>query len=305
MLTKGTEVVIAGGTGLIGSHMRRHLSELDVTTRILTRNKRLWSGPGYIPWNPELDELDERELSTCQVIINLAGAGIAEYRWTSAYKKRLIDSRVQSNLCLARALDQLTDPPILLSASAIGYYGYRHGNTPFHETDAPVRGDFSQQVVTHWESAIAKAGAKAQRHVMVRIGIVLAHDGGALKEMEKGFRFGVGTYFCPGHQVYSWIHIDDLCRMMIHFINETSLSGTFNATAPRPVTALELAEKIGTSKFGRKRLIGIPEWMARLLLGDRYQLLTGGNFVSSQKVEKTGFTFAYPSIGDAVSNLTT
>jgi uncharacterized protein (TIGR01777 family) len=296
-------IIIAGGTGLIGSRLREKLNQLGYRVSILTRNSSLSGKPGYIDWNPGQLTVDTAALSDSTAIVNLAGAGVMDHAWTDAYKKKILQSRIDTNLCLRQAMKGMTVKPILISASAIGYYGFGRPDEVFYEDSSAKSGDYLQEVTMKWEDAANRAAEFSRRHATFRIGIVLSADGGALTEMQKGFKLGVGSYFGSGEQVYSWIHIDDLCQMMIVAIQQEHVRGTFNAVAPKPVTAQTFASEIAQLKYGSSRLIPVPAFMAKLALGERHTVLTEGAHVSSNKIEKSGFEFQYRDIQTALSNI--
>jgi len=296
-------IVIAGGTGLIGTRLSEILKKTGYEIKILTRNEDLSNDSRYVNWKPKQNQLDYTAIENCHAIINLAGAGIADQKWTSEYKKIVISSRVDSNNTLASAMEKMTNKPIYISASAIGYYGYHSGESAFEEDDQPGQGDFLQEVSNAWERASSAAGEHASRHATVRIGIVLAKEGGALQEMLRGFHLGIGSYFSPGDQIYSWIDLDDLCGIFMHLLENDQLKGIYNGVAPNPVSAKKLAGTIANKKYGRSLLMPVPKFASNLILGEQQQMLTGSCAVSSQKIQEAGFRFIYRKIEKSIDHL--
>ena len=296
-------IVIAGGTGLVGSRLVELLEAKGYTTTILTRDSKKSKLAGFMQWSPSESQLDLDNIEQPQAVVNLAGAGVMDHAWTDSYKKTIIQSRVDSNRCLGEAMASLKSKPVYVSASAIGYYGYRESNEAFHEDDTPTKGDFLQEVTKEWEAAGVQAGQQASRHVIVRIGIVMSAQGGALQEMEKGFVAGIGSYFSPGNQMYSWIHIDDLCGIIIHAIEQEVVDGVYNGVAPNPVVAKALAGSIAEAKYGKVRLLPVPKFASKLALGQRQKILTGSCKVSADKILRSGFKFHYPTIDSAMSDI--
>ena len=301
MKDTGHNILVAGGTGLIGQRLYQILTDAGNHVHILTRNKNKSTLDNFHHWDPEKGMIHLDKLPDIHVIINLAGAGVMDKPWTNAYKKEILNSRLNATRCLHQVVDVQSTKPMVIAASAIGYYGYDNGE--FEEHSSPAPGDFLQDVTQKWEAATADLALHAARLACIRIGIVLSGSGGALTEMLKGFKFGFGSYFSPGDQYYSWIHIDDLCSLILHIIQNKDLSGTYNGVAPEPVTAKDMTSIIARKKFGTDRLIAVPLFASKLLLGERHTLLTGSCKVSSKKIEQTGFTFRYPTLSQAIDNI--
>ncbi len=303
MKSNQIRILIAGGTGLVGSRLQNQITREEGKVTIMTRNKKLVEQDDHIYWDPEKGIVEDADFSDVQAIINLAGAGVMSHAWTDEYKKLILKSRTDATRCIGELIAKMEQAPVLISSSAIGYYGYASENVVFHENDRPHEGDYLQTVTIAWEKSAALAAKKAARHVILRIGIVLASEGGALAEMRKGCNAGFGSYFNPGNQIYSWIHIDDLCRMIRRMMVDEQYSGVYNAVSPDPVTARDLTAKICTIAHGHHRVLPVPIWTARMILGARHTLLTGSCRVSSQKIEKAGFSFNYPILDQALSEL--
>ncbi len=293
------KIVIAGGTGLIGSSLKKVLMSNGHEVFILTRNPSYHDKNGYIIWNPYDAQKGDIDLTGIDVVINLAGASIIAKKWTSTYRTELIQSRTLPNDSLARSMKMMSHPPVYISASAIGIYG-----PDIKSSVNESRGEnFVQTICKAWEEAASNAALQAGRHCLLRIGIVLADSGGAFKKINDGFKFGLGAYFAPGDQIYSWIHIDDVCNLINFIIENDNISGVIDAVAPHPVTARKLARVIGKARFNNFLLFPLPKLFAKLLLGDRQQLLTDSIKVLPGTALENGYTFTYNEIESAVENL--
>lgn len=291
-------VVVAGGTGLIGTRLLSMLEEQGYTVRILTRQPKR---PEQYAWSPSTNTIDEKALVDADYIINLAGAGIAEGRWTDSRKRELIDSRVQSAETIRMALDRMKHRPLAyISASAIGYYG-NTGEQACLETDQPVDDSFMPRCCDAWEAAAIRTGALAKRTAILRIGIVLAKEGGALKEIARPLYAGLGAYFDDGKAWWSWIHRDDMCRMLIWAMKNEAVSGVFNGVAPNAIRNYDLV-KATAKAMGRSGaiLLPTPAFALRLALGEMSAVVLNSNLVSSEKVQKAGFQFTFDTIDTAL-----
>lgn len=295
------KILIAGGSGLVGQRLVQIANKNGWSAHVLSRKKET-TIENWHHWDPASKTLDI-DLSKFEAIVNLAGAGVMDKPWSSSYKKTIIQSRVQSAETIGDALRSVKNPPMLVNASAIGWYGYTDNKTTsFTEETPPANGDFLQEVCKQWENAAFHAGKHAEQCIILRIGIVLSSKGGALQEMLRGFKLGFGSYFSPGDQRYSWIHIDDLCHLIL-FVIKHRLSGVFNGVAPNPVSARAMADIMAMNKYGRSTLIPVPEFASKLMLGKRHNMLTGNCPVTSKKIQDEGFNFLYPEIDSALKNL--
>ncbi|MEK7258079.1 MAG: TIGR01777 family oxidoreductase [Bacteroidota bacterium] len=296
-------VLIAGGTGLIGSRLSRMLQEQGYQVLHLSRRKNPNAEFPAYSWDVEKGIVDEEAVQKADFIINLAGAGIAEKRWTESRKKLIIDSRVQSALLLKNSLAKKTSPlKAYLSASAIGYYGNR-GEEWLRENDPPGKKGFLSESVQAWENSIRQVEATGVRTVAFRIGVVLSTQGGALKEMLLSFKFFVGTYFGNGRQWYSWIHIEDLCRMFIEAIENERFAGIYNAVAPQPERNKDFVLAIKKALKKPALVLPAPAFALRLALGEMADAVLGGSKVSSEKVRQAGFQFQFPELQPALEDV--
>ncbi len=290
-------ILIAGGTGLIGRRLSAMLFEKGYAVRLLSRSPR---GERQYRWDTDAGFVDEKALEGVDAVINLAGAGIADKRWTPARKHLLIESRVRSaNTLLAAFLRTGRKPAVYLSASAIGYYG-NSGEEWMTETDVPRGTGFMVDCCRQWENAAAAVAQAGIRTAILRIGIVLALEGGALPEFVKPLYLGVGGYFAEGKSWYSWIHLDDVCRMFIWALENEEVTGVYNAVAPRPARNRELVAAIAKAMHRRAIFVPAPTFAMRFALGELSAAILNSNRISAEKAMKAGFEFQYPELEAAL-----
>lgn len=292
-------IVIAGGTGLLGSALAGALGADGYTVTILTRHPRR---PGDVRWMPEsADASWTSAIDGAAAVINLAGESIAGGRWTAARKAAILESRLQATGALVRAIAAVgTPPPVFISASAVGYYGVR-GDDPVTE-DTPPGSDFLAHVCRQWEAAAQRAPTSA-RLVLLRTGMVLARDGGALPQLAMPFRFFAGGPAGSGRQVMSWVHIDDWLAVVRWSLATTTVAGPVNVTAPMPVTNTEFAATLGRV-LGRPSFLPAPAFALRLALGEMADaLVLGGQRVLPAVAQREGFRFRYPALEPALRHL--
>ncbi len=293
-------VLIAGGTGLIGARLAEIFQEKGYVVRILTRRPK---GPGQFGWDPLSGQIDDRAVLGADVVINLTGAGIADRRWTPARKKLLVDSRVESTRVLRDSFQRLGQQPrAYLSASAIGYYG-NSGEAWVDETSAPAGNGFLVQCCAAWEQAVETIGAMGIRTVVLRTGIVLEPSGGALRELLKPLYFGIGAYFADGRAWYSWLHIDDICRMYLWAAETPAAEGIFNAVAPQPARNKELVQAVAKARRQWAIFVPAPAFALRLLFGEMADTILFSNRVAADRIIREGFHFQYPDLDSALAQL--
>lgn len=293
---------IAGGTGLVGHHLVNTLDHNIYDIYLLSRSKgkKNRNGVTYICWDPALSHIDDAPEP--DHIINLAGAGIADARWTNARKQELVDSRIDSALTIQKYLQKNQwQPKTYISASAVGYYGDR-GAEVLTETSTPGK-EFMSDCCVQWESAANQAGVLAERCVILRIGIVLSTLGGALPKMLMTKSVGIFNYFGNGKQYYPWIHIDDLCRMMVFALKNDDMKGVYNAIAPEQITNKNMMLSIKTALDTPGILMPAPAFGLQLLLGEMAHVVLNSNRVSALKIISSGFTFRFEEVGYAVSDV--
>lgn len=293
-------VLLAGGSGLIGSRLAAMLLEKGYSIRILSRSPK---GQGQFLWDPAAGTIDNAALQNVDCVINLAGTGIADRRWTKARKRRLIESRVQTARTLRNAFERTgLRPRAFLSSSAIGFYG-NSGERRMTEAGPPVDNSFMVKCCRQWEAAADEVAALGIRTVKLRIGIVLTREGGALAEFVKPLRFGVGGYFADGQAWYSWIHLDDVCRLFIWAMENPAVEGVFNAVAPHPVRNKELLKAIARAMHQPAIFVPAPAFAMRLVLGEMAAVVLNSNRIASEKVVQAGFHFQYPDLKGALEQI--
>ncbi len=283
-------VLIAGSSGFIGSAL---VSELTSHGHEVTRLVRSTSDPNVhgILWNPATAEIDREQLHGIEAIVNLAGAPIAK-RWSKSSKGRILDSRVQATELLADVISRLDPAPyVLVSGSAVGYYGYDRGDCELTESASNGTG-FLADVTRAWESATEPASLAGVRVVLARTGIVLAPSGGALRKMLPLFRARAGGRLGSGEQYMSWITLRDQVRAIRHLIENQTISGPVNLTAPCPVTNREFTEALAQA-LGRRAVVPAPALGLRLALGREMadEMLLGGQRVVPSVLADSGFEF--------------
>jgi len=289
-------IVISGGSGLVGQHlMRYYFSKHEV--KILTTNSNLVSEK-YSYWDTVDEIIDKDVIDEADVIINLAGVPISK-RWTTSYKRKIIQSRENATKVLVRSCNRSQKAKHFISASAIGYYG----SSPYlRKEDSNPSFDFLGRVCSKWENEVTKLNGKHSYNIL-RIGLVLSRDGGALQEMLKQFKKGLGSVLGTGKQMVSWIHIDDLCQMIVFLINLRINKEVYNAVSPIPVNNEELTKKIAKTFKLLNIMPAVPTFVLNLMFGEMSHLLLDSSFISSKKIEDAGFYFKYPELGPALRSL--
>lgn len=295
-------ILITGASGLIGSRLTELLTEQGHTVAHLSRS--VTKGPvKTFLWNPDRFTMDPEALKGVDAVVHLAGAGVAEKRWTNERKKEILESRTRSAALLFEELNRNGgDVKTFISASGMNYYGMTDSDRYFVESDPPGN-DFLAEVCKQWEQEADKVETLSVRVVKVRIGVVLAPKGGALESMSKPIRWGIGSPLGSGDQIISWIHIDDLCRLLIKSIEDGTMQGAYNAVTPFPVTNRELTKMIAHKMKKPLFLPAVPEFVLRLVLGEMADIVLKGGKLSTKKVTQTGFRFQFERIEDALDNL--
>ena len=309
-------VLITGGTGMLGTALTMALLQKGYDVIILTRNgtKQPFKSPhlSYAEWDINHQSIDTTAIIKADYIIHLAGAGVFEKRWSKERKQEIIDSRVKSSELLIKSLQKTRNKvKAVICASAIGWYGSsevvnsspRHGEKMFYEED-PSASDFLGTTCLQWEQSIGRMKELEKRLVIFRQGIVLSREGGALKEFISPLRFGIATVLGNGMQVLSWIHIDDLVRLYINAIEEESWNGVYNAVSPVPVTNKQLVIALARARNGNRYLsIHVPSFLLRMILGEKSIEILKSARVSSDKLQRAGFKFHYPTIEMAMKQM--
>lgn len=294
-------ILITGGSGLIGKHLTALLQQEGYHVAHLSRKKRN-TGVTTYQWNPDKGEIEDASIAHADFIIHLAGANVGEHRWTNKYKAEILRSRTQSAALLYAALERTSNKvQALISASAIGYYGNR-GDDWLHE-DAPPANDFLGTTCVAWEAAVNRIKVLNKRVVILRTGIVLAREGGALPPLVQPVKFGVAPIFGTGEQYYPWIHIEDLCRMYLHAVSNNSMHGVYNAVAPTPERYMVLMNTIAKVMNRKKLNIPVPMFALEIVMGEFVQSLAMSTRCSADRMVGSGFVFQYLGLEDALRKL--
>jgi uncharacterized protein (TIGR01777 family) len=292
-------ILISGSTGLIGSAFIRSASAAKHTPVPLVRKRGITSS---VYWDPESGTIDSAALEGIEAVVHLAGESIAARRWTDVQKKRILDSRVKGTELLASALARMNPRPrVMISSSAIGYYG-DCGDRRLTES-SPPGSDFLANVCREWERATAAASDAGIRVVLLRTGIVLAKEGGALAKMVTPFKLGVGGRIGSGAQYMSWIDLEDEVQVILHCIRNDSLQGPVNSAAPAAVTNAEFTKTLGRT-LSRPALFPLPAFAARIMFGEMADAL----LLSSQRVEPAkllarGYAFRHTNLEETLQRI--
>ena len=290
---------MAGGSGFLGQKLAVRLQSAGHQAITLTRKP---AGPGQIQWNPDGTAAGlAGHLDGVDAVVNLAGENLADKRWSTARKTALRDSRVLSTRTLGRAIAECAKPPrVFISASGVGYYGAR-GAEPVDET-ASAGSDFLAQLCQEWEKEARAAESSATRVVIVRSGLVLDRDQGALAKMLLPFKLGLGATLGSGEQYMPWIHVDDWTELVTWLIDNDRATGAFNAAAPEPVTNRTFTRTLGRV-LGRPAFFVAPAFVLQLALGELALVLLTGQRAVPARAEQQGFRFSYQSLEPALRSL--
>ncbi len=295
------KIAVSGSTGLIGTALIKNLkSQGHDIVRIARPGGSYPPGEEVMLMDHKTRSIDQKKLDECDIVIHLAGAGIADKRWTDDYKSEILLSRVESTKFLSEALAVSTTPPkLFICASAIGYYGNADADVTFDENSSAGRG-FLADVCHQWEAATQTASERGIRVVNLRISAVLSRKGGAIAKMWMPFIMGVGGKLGDGKQMFSWIALDEIPRIIDYIIENELLMGPVNATAPNPVSNAEFTKVFG-SVIKRPTIFPVPAFGARLLFGEMADaMLLSGSRVVPKKLLDAGYTFKYGELGPAL-----
>lgn len=300
-------ILIAGGSGLIGTSLSELLVQEGYKVIVLSRtSQEAHDGICYSLWDVQTQNYDPGAFAQADVIIHLAGANIAEKRWTEKRKKEIRDSRVQSSALIKKALSETPNQvKTVIAASAIGWYGRDHKKSPvpFTENDQPAAG-FLGETCRVWEESIEPVKELGKRLVKFRTGIVVSNTGGAIEAFKKPLRFGIAAILGSGKQMISWIHINDLCRLYLEAVRNQKLDGIYNAVAPEPCSnrrlTLELAKRIRGTGF---LAVHVPSFIIQMVVGEMSMEVLKSTTVSSKKLQQAGFQFQFPTIAAAMRAL--
>jgi uncharacterized protein (TIGR01777 family) len=298
-------VVITGGTGMIGTALSSLLESKGYKIIILSRKKHASRGNvSYAGWDVNKSFIDANAVCSADHIVHLAGAGIADKRWTEKRKKEIVDSRVNSSKLIVRTLtENQNNVKTVVSASGIGWYGPDvKGKKAFVESDPPAS-DFLGNVCVAWEQGISPVEAMGKRLVILRTAPVLATQGGAFKEFVNPMNFGIAPILSSGKQVMSWIHIDDICRLYLAAIEMKNLSGVYNAAAPETITNKELILRTARARKRPFIPIHVPEFVLKIMVGELRVEVLKSTTVDDSKIRSAGYNFIFPTVDAALNDL--
>lgn len=279
------KIAMTGATGFVGQHLDRALKERGHEVIPIGRQD-------FPKGSTHLASL----LEGCDAVIHLAGAPISR-RWTAAYKRELISSRVDTTELIVEAMKLLEEPPrTLISTSGIGAFDTRGRYT---ESNEPNASDFLGRLSRDWEAAAREAEALGVRVIIFRFAVVLGQDGGMMKQVLTPFRLGLGGPIGNGRQNFSWIHIDDLVAAELHALEHEGMSGVYHLSAPNPVTNREFTHTLGRV-LHRPALLPVPAAMLKLAFGEGADVMTSGQDVTSERLPESGFEFRYPELRQAL-----
>ncbi|MEV8531288.1 TIGR01777 family oxidoreductase [Streptomyces sp. NPDC051211] len=289
-------IAVTGSTGLIGKALVRSLrADGHEVVRFVRRPPR---APDEACWDPRGGYVDPAGLAGCAAVVQLAGAGVGDHRWTAAYKKEIRDSRVLGTAAMARAVAALDEPPrVLVNASAIGYYG--DTGDRMADEDSPAGEGFLPSVCVEWEAAAAPAHQAGVRTVFSRTGLVVARDGGAWGRLFPIFRAGLGGRLGNGRQYWSFIALHDQIAALRHLIDTPGLAGPVNLCGPQPLTNREVTAAMGRV-LHRPTPFPVPAWALRIALGEFSQDVLGSQRVRPARLLESGFVFRYPGVEEAI-----
>jgi hypothetical protein len=299
----GKNILITGASGLVGSRLTERLLQKGYHVVHLGRAKKQGKTPSF-RWDIVNGEIDADAFTGIDAIVHLAGAGVADKRWTEARKKEILESRTKSTALLFEKLKSGNHQvKTFVSASAMGYYGFvGDSKKEFFEDDAAGT-DFLAQVTKQWEEEVDKISSLGIRTCKMRIGIVLSGKGGALKQMAAPIKYGVGAPLGTGKQILPWIHIDDLCSMFIKAIEDDKLQGAYNATGASYCTNAELTKVIAKVLHKPLWLPNVPGFVLKIMLGEMAEMVLSGSKVSSKSIQQAGFEFKFTDLEKAVADL--
>lgn len=295
------KILITGGTGFIGKQLCRFLLDKNHKLTVLSRNPN--KVPSLCGESVQAINMISQLTSSdsFDAIINLAGEGIADARWTETRKQILLDSRINTTKQLIAYIERAgKKPEVLISGSAIGYYG-NQGSEILDEKSIP-REEFSHKLCAEWEAAALEAEKFSVRVCIIRTGLVIGNDGGFLQRLLLPFKWGLGGPMGDGKQWMSWIHRTDFIVIIDTLLELKTLQGIFNGTSPEPVTNAEFSQTLG-KVLNRPAFLPVPAFVLKILLGEMAELLLGGQRVIPERLEKAGYQFQFKTLEQALSDV--
>lgn len=299
------KIIVTGGTGLIGRTLAEQMAGEGHDVIVLSRNpdsaQGFSQGVRLVEWDARTPQGWSQWVDGADAIVNLAGAGLADWLWTTSRKQVLLDSRVSAGEAVSKAVALAErKPKVVIQASAIGYYGPQ-GDEPIQE-DHASGDDFLAELCQKWEASSRSVEDYGVRRAVIRTGLVLSQKGGVLPRLLLPIRFFVGGPLGSGKQYYSWIHLQDEIRAIRFLIENETVGGAFNLTAPNPLPNAEFMRTVAQA-FGRPSWLPVPEFAMRLLIGDMATVIVDGQRTVPAHLEQAGFSFKYPTLEDALQEM--
>jgi len=296
-------ILISGGTGLVGKALTNYLITKGHEVRILSRNPQSSSQLKSFYWNVEKNEIDESAFDNVEHIVHLAGSGIADKRWTDHRKQDIIDSRVNSMRLITDVVKKKNiQLKSFVGASAIGIYGMTTSEKIFTETDGG-QDDFLTQSCIQWENSYEQIQLLSQKNCIIRIGVVLSKNGGALKRLLPLFNLGLGSAVGSGKQYMPWIHLDDLVSVFYEALFNSNYAGVYNAVSAEETTNQSFSRQLAKSLSKPFFFPNVPTFVLKLVFGEMANVLLEGSRVSPKKLVNAGFQFKYPTLSEALTEI--
>jgi uncharacterized protein len=296
-------VLITGGSGMIGTRLSQQLLEKGYSVSIFSREKKMLEGIKVYLWNPEKKEVDVRAIEQADFIVHLAGENIGAKRWTEKRKKEIYDSRIRTAALIfdkARILKK--KPAAFISASAVGYYGAVTSEHIFTETDPPLY-DFVSTVCVKWEEMADNFNSIGMRVAKIRTSPVLSQKGGVLDQLKKPVEFGLAAAVGTGRQYFPWIHIDDICGIYLKAIEDVNMKGVYNAASPGHITNEELMRTLAQIMDKPFWFPKVPSFLMKLVYGEMGEVALKGSRISSEKIQAAGYQFLFPKLKPALEDV--
>lgn len=302
-MSNSRNILITGGSGMIGSKLTSMLVANGHHVSHLGRSKNKSQAKTFL-WDPSKWYIDAEALSGIDTVIHLAGAGIADKRWTAGRKNEILLSRTESSRLLSESLRRIPNQvTALIAASGISFYGLENRKRPFVEDDL-AGSDFMARVTVAWEKEVDKV-SDSIRLVKIRTGVVLSESGIAMKKLTLPVKLFVGAPLGSGQQYVNWIHIDDVCRIYLQAVENVTMHGAYNAVAPNPVTNKELTLELARVLKRPLWAPPVPEFLVKLIAGEVADVVLHGGKISAAKLEQTGFKFRFEDVRSALEDLLT
>jgi len=293
-------VLITGGTGLVGTRLTEMFLDKGYKVCVLSRTENLAGKIKKYRWSIYEGYIDPEAILNTDYIVHLAGAGITDKRWTDSRKKVILDSRIKSaELLLEKVKHLKVNLKGFISSSGTGYYGAITSDKIFSESDSPAK-DFAAQVCVQWEDAANQFAKESIRTTILRTGVVLSEKGGVIKKLKPIFNIGFGSALGKGKQYFPWIHIDDLCAMYIHAIENETVSGIYNAVATEHVTNKQFSKAFAKSLSKPFWAPAVPSFVMKLMLGEMAEILLEGSRVSNEKILECGLELKFSDLEEAL-----